>query len=148
MATLFLDTSVVVRRYYSSKRGANRVRQACAPSHDHTLLLSRIAVLEVAAALNRRMRDGNLPALVRSRHWRAFQLHLRDQYQLIEATDLIYGIAQHLVFQYPLRSLDSLHLASALAVAARIGQAALQFWTADEQQASAARSEGLMVELV
>ena len=148
MATLFLDTSVVVRRYSSSEPGANRVRQACAPSQRHTLLLSRIAVLEVATALNRRVRDGSLPTLVRSRHWRAFQLHLRDQYQLIESTDPIYATAQQLVFQHPLRSLDSLHLASALAVSARIGQAALQFWTADEQQARAALSEGLMVELV
>jgi predicted nucleic acid-binding protein len=148
VATLFLDTSSLARRYFPSERGARRVRAVCAPSLGHALFQARIAAVEFAAALNRRVRDGTLPVQERNRHWQAFQIHLRDQYRVIQATEAVYASAQHLVFTYALRSLDALQLASALAVRARLRRSQLQFWTADEQQAAAARGEGLTVELL
>jgi hypothetical protein len=60
----------------------------------------------------------------------------------------VYSRAERLVFGAALRSLDALHLASALVAAERTRRRTLQFWTADKQQAEAARREGLQVELL
>ena len=141
---VFLDTSALVRRYYPAEAGANRVRVLCAPAHGHTIMVSRIAVVELAAALSRRVREGTLPTRARGRHWNVFGIHLRDQYRVVQTTERVYDTAQRLVFTYPLRTLDALHLASALAVRERLRD--LVFWTADEQQAAAARREGVVVE--
>ncbi|MBI3972533.1 MAG: type II toxin-antitoxin system VapC family toxin [Chloroflexi bacterium] len=148
MAFVFLDTSGLVRRYDRSEPGGARVRAICAPSLRHTILLARLASVEFAAALNRKVREGVLPPLERNRHWQAFELHWRNQYQVVQVTEQIYDRAQHLTFAYPLRTLDALQLASALAGAARLAPHRLQFWTADAQQAAAARSEGLTIELL
>jgi predicted nucleic acid-binding protein len=148
MAIVFLDTSALVRRYYPSEPGANRVRSLCAPSRGHSILLARLAAIEFAAALSRRVREGSLPVRERSRHWKAFQIHLRDQYRVMQATEEVFTATQRLVFAYPLRTLDALQLASALVAATRIRRGRVAFWTADEQQASAAGREGLAVELV
>ena len=148
MAAVFLDTSALVRRYFQPEPGANRVRAVCAPSRGHALLLARLAAVELAAALNRRVREGTLTRQGRDRRWRAFGIHWLNQYEVVEATDRIYRAAEPLVFRYPLRALDALQLASAVAAAAGIAGASFQFWTADRQQADAARGEGLVVELL
>ena len=76
----------------------------------------------------------------------SFRLDLERQYRLVDADDDAYLQAQQLVLRHPLRSLDALQLASALAGVTR--GLDLQFWTADRQQATAAEAEGLDVELV
>jgi predicted nucleic acid-binding protein len=148
MAWAFLDSSALVRRYYTAEHGANRVRVLCAPSNGNTIVLARLAPVEVAATLNRRVRDGSLTAEGCVQRWRTFQIHWSDQYQVIETTEAVYSRAERLVFGAALRSLDALHLASALVAAERTRRRTLQFWTADKQQAEAARREGLQVELL
>ena len=145
MATIFLDSSAAFRRYYQPEAGANRVRELCAPSRRNVLLIARIAPVEVASAFARRVRDGTLPAPTAVRRAQQLRLHVRHQYQIVPATDAVYVLAERLVGRHPLRSLDALQLATALTVAAR--GVRLQFWTADRQQAAAARAEGLGVEV-
>jgi Lipase maturation factor len=60
MAAIFLDTSALLRRYDRSEPGASRVRAICAPARGHTLLLARVASVEVASALTRKSRAGAL----------------------------------------------------------------------------------------
>jgi hypothetical protein len=43
------------------------------------------------------------------------------------------------------RALDALHIATAEILAAEVNDGALEFWTHDERQASAALSRGLVV---
>jgi predicted nucleic acid-binding protein len=148
MAAIFLDTSVLVRRYDRSERGAGRVRAICAPSRGHTLLLARLATVEVASAFGRKMRDGAICAADRARFWRLFQAHRRDQYRMIALTDDVHARAEQLLFRYSLRAFDAVHLGCALIVSAQLPTIGLEFWTADRQQAQAARAEGLAVELV
>jgi predicted nucleic acid-binding protein len=148
MAAIFLDTSALVRRYDRSEPGASRVRAICAPAGGHTLLLARFASVEVASALARKARDGTLSTTDRTRLWRLFRVHWRDQYQVVAMTEDVYAHAERLVFRSPLRGLDALHLGCALVVAARLPQIGLEFWTADKCQAQAARTEGFTVELV
>jgi predicted nucleic acid-binding protein len=148
MAAIFLDTSALVRRYFQPEPGANRVREVCASSRRNVLVVARLAAVEIAAALSRRIREGTLTTAGRDRRWRLFEVDWFDQYDAVASTDEIYRAAEQLVFRYPLKTLDAIQVASALAVAPRLGRAPLQFWTADRQQANAARSEGLAVEFV
>src|SRR5215471_9967562 len=148
MAAIFMDTSALVRRYDRSEPGASRVRAICAPAPGHTLVVARIASIEVASALARKVRDRTIRVADRTRLWRLFRAHWRDQYQVVALTEDAYGQAERLLQRYTLSALDAMHVGCALVVAAALPQLGLEFWTADKQQAHAARSEGLTVELV
>ena len=148
MAAIFIDTSALVRRYDRAEPGSSRVRAICAPARGHTLLVAQIASVEFASALARKARDRTIRMADRSRLWRLFRAHWRDQYHVVPLTDDAYGQAERLLFRHTLRALDALHIGCALVVAAALPQIGLEFWTADNQQASAARNEGLTVELV
>lgn len=148
MAAIFLDTSALVRRYDRPEPGASRVRAICAPVRGQTLLLARVASVEVASALARKVRDGTLGAMDRRRLWQLFRAHWRDQYQVVAMTDEAYNQAERILFRSTLRALDAIHIGTALVVAAQLPRLGLEFWTADTQQARAASAEGLTVELV
>jgi len=149
MAAVFLDTSALLRRYDAAEPGGSRVRSVCAPAVRHTLLLTQLTPVEVASALQRKRRDGTLAAGEVLRVWRLFLAHRRSQYRRLMVTEAAYSRAEALVAAYPLTAADALQLACALAAAEELGtRVRLQFWTADAQQARAARREGLHVELV
>ena len=83
MAVIFLDTSALVRRYDRMEPGSSRVRAICAPAQENTLLLARIASVEVASAFARKVRDRTIRAADRTRLWRLFRAHWRDQYRVV-----------------------------------------------------------------
>lgn len=112
------------------------------------MLLARIASVEVASALARKVREGTLGSADQTRLWRLFRAHWRDQYQVVAITDDAYAEAERLLFRHPLRAFDAIHVGCALVVAARLPQLGLEFWTADQQQARAAMAEGLAVEVI
>src|SRR5215471_6192299 len=109
MAAIFIDTSALVRRYDRSEPGASRVRAICAPEQRHTLLVARIASVEVASALARKARERTIRASDRTRLWRLFRAHWRDQYQVVALTEDMYGHAERLLLRYTLRGLDAMH---------------------------------------
>ena len=148
MAAVFLDSSALFRRYFQAEPGANRVRAICEPSLGHKLVLARLAPIEYASSLSRRLRDGTLTSIGRHRRWQRFRLHWLQQYEVVEASDEVHDHAERLVTRYPLRTLDALQLASALTLVVSSPRLRPQFWTADRQQAAAAQAEGLDVELV
>jgi predicted nucleic acid-binding protein len=148
MATVFLDSSALFRRYARSEPGAAAVRSICSPSRGATLLVARIATIEIASALSRQTREGRLSSSDGARYWRLFRNHQHRQYQLIQLTDDVFADAERLVFTHPLRAYDAVHLACALAAAAQLPSAGLEFWTGDRRQAQAATAEGLAVRLV
>ena len=147
MAAIFLDSSALLRRYIVREPGAQRVRAICAPTARHTLFVSQITPVEMASALQRKQREG-VPTTHEVRAaWRAFLADRRERYWPVALTHALLARAEEMVFGYPLAASDALQLACALAVAEQVGRhARLQFWTADAQQARAARSEGLAVE--
>jgi hypothetical protein len=114
------------------------------------MLVARIAHVEVASALNRKLREGRLDRLGRDRRWRLFRLHARDQYRAVALDDEIVRMAQRLIFDHPLRAFDALHLASALWSRRLLADLApdFRFCTADRAQAGAAEREGTTVELI
>ena len=147
MAAVFLDSSALLRRYDAREPGSQRVRTVCAPDARNTLFISQLTPVEVASGFQRKQRDGTFTASDIHRNWRLFLGHRRRQYQLVPLTEAVLGRAEELVTNYPLTAADALQLACALAVIDRLGiRAHIQFWTADAQQARAARREALTVE--
>jgi len=148
MAAVFLDTSALVRRYDRMEPGSSRVRAICARAQGNTLLLARIASVEVASAFARKVRDRTIRAADRTRLWRLFRTHWRDQYRVVSLTEDAYVHAERLLLRSPIRTLDALHIGCALVVASRLPGVQIEFWTADKKQAEAARSQRLTVELI
>ena len=150
MAGVFVDTSTLVRRYDVTEIGAHRIRSLCAPSAGHVVFIAQLTRLEVASALNRKVREGIYPVEERDRLWRRFRLHERLQYRTIALDGATYGAAERLLFTRTLTAADAIQVASGLRVAGLVlGLAGeFQFCTADRQQAIAAGGAGLRVDLI
>ena len=148
MAVLFFDTSALVKRYDLQESGAERVRALCRQASGHTLVISRITSVEVASALNRKLREGRLTAARRDGLWRLFRVHCRDQYRVVAVDDDILRAAERLLFAHPIRAYDAVQLASALRVATLLEDLVsdVGFCTGDRTQAAAAQRERLAVE--
>lgn len=148
MATRFFDTSALVRRYDPGETGSQQVREACEPGQGHVLLVARLLCTEVASALNSKVRTARLTEPRRDALWQLFMWDVRAQYQLVRLEEPAYDRAELLLFKHPLKAADALHLAAALLVQQSLPAGRLEFWTADRQQAEAAKREGLAVQIV
>lgn len=150
MPAIFFDTSALVKRYDPAEPGADRVRGLCRRAQGWTLLIARITPVEVASALNRKLREGRFDVARRDQLWQLFRGHWRDHYRTVALDEDIWSHAQRLLFPYALRAYDAIQLASALRVAGVLADltADVRLCTADRAQAEAAAGEGLRVELV
>jgi predicted nucleic acid-binding protein len=150
VATLFVDTSALIRRYDHAEPGADAVRQLCDPTSGHLILIAQMTSTEIASALNRKLRERVLSALERDRLWREFQLHRLGQYHVVSLTETSFTIAENLLFSQQLRAYDALQIASSLQATRYFPyhSSEFRFCTADQRQATAATSQGLTVELI
>jgi uncharacterized protein len=150
VAVLFLDTSALVRRYDPAEPGAARVRSLVRRRSGHTQAIAEITVIEVASAFARKLREGSITQARQRRLWRVFRGHWRTQYQVVALDERVRLRAMQLVFAHPLRTLDAIQLASALALAASLARLTrdVRFCTADQRLAGTASTAGLTVELI
>lgn len=110
---------------------------------DHAMAVWWATPVEVASAIARRERDGDLTLMDAT----AAQLRLRAlerSWHQVVPTDALRNVAQRLLRVHPLRAADSLQLAAALAVAGD-DPGSLEFVCLDQRLADAARKEGLDV---
>ena len=136
----YFDASALVKRYVESETGAAAVAALWPTCECHS---TTFAAVEVRAALARRRRDGTLAASAEATLVAAAQLDQAEM-ELVPPATPVLEEALRLVAVHPLRTLDALHLASALIVARR-GPAEFVLVTADQRLAAAARAEGLRV---
>lgn len=148
MASVFLDTSAVVRRYARSEPGAAQVRAICDPSNGNTIFVVRITSVEVASAFGRRARESELTGTDLIRMWRTFRGHWRRQYQVVPLRQDVCKRAEQLLFIHALRAYDAIQVGCALTITDLYPALQLEFWTADRRQAQVAAAEGLRVQLV
>jgi uncharacterized protein len=66
MATYFLDSSVIIKRYIVES-GQAWVLSLCNPVHGHDLYISQAALVEVVAAICRRARENSISMAERDR---------------------------------------------------------------------------------
>lgn len=135
----YFDTSVLVKRYVHEAGST----QARALLRRHRLLASAIAPTEMLSALYRRRAEGDLA----ERHLRAILARIRDDrayWELVEVTPLVLNKAEDLLARTSLRTLDSIHVASAMIVhsSSRLG---IPFITADKHQRDVAKQLALDV---
>jgi hypothetical protein len=133
---VFLDSSALAKRYVQ-ERGSDRVEEIL--SSASSLGVSVICISEVVSALCRRRREGKLS---QQQYLRAKQALFEDieDASIVNVTDDVVARAVELLERWPVRSSDSLHVASAAEWSAEL------FVSADERQCAAARAYGLHVE--
>ncbi len=130
MSACYLDASAIVK--LAMAEAETPALRAHLAKHEH-LISSRLATIEVPRALRRRGPESEA----------AGAEALRAVLDLLELVELDEGVAQQAATLAPptLRSLDAIHLASALA----IGEELTEFITYDARLAAAARGAGLEV---
>lgn len=133
----YFDTSVLVKRYVKEE-GSTAARRLL---QRYRFLSSAVVPVEVLSALSRRRTAGELAErdflAIRSR------LHKdRGYWELVEVGAIVLSQAEELVQKTRLRTLDALHVASALTFQAASGLT-VPFITADVRQREAAETLAL-----
>lgn len=136
----YFDTSVLVKRYVN-EQGAARAR---ALLRSYRFLSSAIVPVEAVSALHRRRVAGDLS----QSSFDAILVQLvkdRRYWSLVEVTSGVLERAETVIRETGVRTLDAIHLASALHVRATLVQPDLRlsFITADSVQHEAALRLGL-----
>ncbi len=133
---VFLDSSALAKRYIE-ETGSDRVQEILAAAS--SLGVSVLSLSEVISALCRRRRERKLSPPQYATAKQALLADIADA-SVIYVTDKVVARAVEALERWPLRSSDSLHLASAVEWAADL------FVSADHRQCRAARGCGLQVE--
>ena len=132
---LYLDTSALLKAFIAEEGTAEA--RAWSQAAD-VQASSGIAAVEVASALARLSREGAIKGAIAKAH-AAFEAAWKDFAQV--EVDEVLGQAARLVSKHPLRSLDAIHLASALRIQSSGHN--IEFACFDDRLSAAARVEGL-----
>lgn len=148
MSHYFFDSSGLVKRYVP-EQGSQWTRATLDPKAGNTIHVSQITDVEMASAIARRVREGNISVQSAATIRRQILLDFFRQYTVIAIAPPITELAIDLLYQYPLRAYDATQLASALYVNRSLRQnnkAPLVFVSADKRLLAVAGSEGLQIE--
>ncbi len=138
---IYLDTSVLVPYYCpepNSDTAEKIIMEAGLPA------ISNLTGVELASAVSRKIREGNLSRTDGDRIMAEFQSHVgQNLFLIIPVQPLHYQIAKDWIarFEDSLRTLDALHLAVAFSNS-------LTVLTADKRLGDSARSLGLRSTLI
>jgi predicted nucleic acid-binding protein len=132
---LFLDTSAFAKRYVAEK-GSNKVMELCQQAE--SLVVSVICLPELISTLSRLLREKKLTKTDFRKLKSEAMADLADV-DICQITPNVLASVVSLLESHPLRAMDALHVACALAVEPDI------FASADLRQLSAARKAGLKI---
>ncbi len=137
----FLDTSALVKKYIV-ERGTERIKALVQMKRD--LAISRLATVELPAALARRTREGDIDEQVARGQMEQFD---RDTMglRIVELRPPVLELARKVAWSRALRAFDALQLAAALHLK-RTAAVVVTFVAADGPLCSGATAEGLKVE--
>jgi uncharacterized protein len=151
MATYFLDTSALAKRYIQREVGHIWMADICDPKQRHRIVISEAALVEAVATFCRMARETppRLSNSNRDRFIMMFRSHIKRHYSITAITRSLLQDAGDLCHKHPLRAYDAVQLTSALylqnkALAAKLP--APIFVCADANLLAIANSEGLAVE--
>jgi uncharacterized protein len=133
---VFFDSSALAKRYVEES-GSSRVQDIL--SSATSLTVSVLCISEIISALCRRRREQRLSQQQYRLAKQALFADLED-ISVVNLTDPVIVRAVEILERWPLRSSDSIHVASAAEWSAQL------FVSADERQCAAARAYGLQVE--
>lgn len=140
MAVYYFDTSALGKRYIP-EIGTLWVKSILRPAAKHDIIISSLVRIEVCATLARRHREGHIThhQLLTAR--KTFFGHMQRHYQIVGMDQNITYLASSLTLKHPLRSLDAIHLATAI-IAAREFSTKPIFVSADTRLLAIAQAEG------
>jgi predicted nucleic acid-binding protein len=133
---VFFDSSALAKRYVE-EAGSDRVQDVL--SSATSLTVSVLCISEIISALCRRRRERKLSQQQYRSAKQALFADIEDM-SVVNITDQVIIRAVEILEKWPLRSSDSIHVASAAEWSAQL------FVSADERQCAAARAYGLQVE--
>jgi predicted nucleic acid-binding protein len=136
----YFDTSALIK-HLVEEAGANKVTALMVA--EPRLATSRVAYVEVHAALARMLREGLLTHLAHQRLADSFDLDWLA-YIRVDVVDGLLSLVRELVRRHPLRGFDAVHLASAIIVGSELGEP-VQFVASDHRLLAAAKGEGLPI---
>ncbi len=148
MSVYYLDASAAVKGYVA-ERGAEEVLRLLDPEEGHELYLSRVGVVEIAAALFGRVRTGETSFEGARAAVSRLREDLGDVYEIVEVDPVTASRACEVAERHLLRAYDCLQLATALLLQEQRtdgGLDPLTLVSADRRLNAAAASEGLAVE--
>ena len=148
MASYFLDTSAIIKRYVS-ERGQSLILTLCNPIQGNKLYISQTTLTEAVAGMCRKARERSITLLERDTLITSFRRDARKAYGIQRVTTAIYTDAGNLCRIHALRAFDAIQLASALslrdkALASKVSPPI--FVCSDNNLISIATEEGLRVE--
>lgn len=143
-----MDSSVLVKRH-ASESGTAWVQAITDTGAGNVIITSHITTVEVISALHRKKREGALTAAEVTQLTSDFLAVCTNEYDLVDVTAAVLGLARTLIQNHPLKAYDAVQLASALLASAAlqaVGIASLTFVAGDRQLLTAASAEGLAVD--
>jgi len=137
---IYIDSSALVKRYLK-ENGSEQVQKTL--SGNNLLAASKLAYPEVLSAFMRKHRAGELGEgpLKKVIDW---FLSDWDRLIIVEMNDGLLPILRTLIYNYPLKGADAVHLASALWLSKSLKEN-LVFMASDQTLLKAALSEQLLV---
>ena len=148
MATYFLDSSAIAKRYVAEVGTAWTSSLTDAGSRN-VCWLAAVTRVEVVAALYRRHRMGHIGAVDTQRASAAFLHESAVAFRVLTTDSAVLDAALKLSGAHPIRAYDAIQLASALRLRAEYESAGLPppvFVSSDQALNRAAAAEGLVVE--
>jgi predicted nucleic acid-binding protein len=148
MATYFLDTSAIVKRYIVEP-GRLLLLAICDPDQGHDLYISQAALVETVATFCRKTHEKSITTDKRDKLINAFRQDTHEGYGIRLVTTGMYTQAGNLCRSHRLRAYDAVQLACALDLRneTRTQQAPVPiFVCADNNLLAIASAEGLQVE--
>lgn len=149
MTTYFFDTSAIIKRYAPNESGHRWIAALCDPEHGHALFLSQVALVEVIAAICRKVREQHIVEAERDQLISRFRRDVRNDYDLWRVTSVVYTFAGDLCRLYRLRAYDAMQLACVIKLRERTLAHSIPapiFVCADHDLLSIANAEGLGTE--
>lgn len=148
MSVFFFDSSGLVKRY-RRESGTGWVRSRTDPEAENELYVALVAGAEVAAAIMRQQRRGELSVEASEAARSAFKHHYYHQYHVVAITKAVIEDAMELAEKHPLRGYDAVQLAAATQIRrmrTAVGLQAPTFVSADTELNDAATREEFTVE--
>jgi predicted nucleic acid-binding protein len=136
----YLDTSALVKRYYTEK-GSAWVHSLFQP--ENVLMASKVAYAELLAALARKRREKEITEANFTHVVASFQGEWKE-FVVAEVTEAVFTDLLALVKRHPLRGFDAIHLCTALWFRKRL-KTDIIFVCADHNLFTAAEREGFGV---
>ncbi|MGH9467927.1 MAG: type II toxin-antitoxin system VapC family toxin [Terriglobales bacterium] len=139
-SSCFLDSSALVKLYVEEAGTEFMLRLA--EQAAGTLFVSALASAEIASALYRLERGGQLPRAAADSLLAAFRSDLHTRYVMQPVSDAVLGAAVELIQRHPLRAYDAMQLAACATVARQQTPIELRFVCSDVRLLRAAADEG------